>query len=235
VLLFNLDLLAADPGFFLRLLATMAVALVVAITGHEASHAFIATLQGDFTARSQNRLSLNPLRHLDPAGTAMIVFVGFGWGRPVPVNPYWLKSGPRLGMALVALAGPASNLLMAAAAATPFRLGMLAWHPPFSYMPANRLTPEWIGADLLAMIVYFNIILAVFNLIPLAPLDGFKVALGALPREMARSFARLEPYGPGILMAVLLVSYMGILGFGLWDILGPAVRAISLLVLGRPI
>jgi Zn-dependent protease len=112
---------------------------------------------------------------------------------------------------------------------------MLAWHPPFSYMPANRLTPEWIGADLLAMIVYFNIILAVFNLIPLAPLDGFKVALGALPREMARSFARLEPYGPGILMAVLLVSYMGILGFGLWDILGPAVRAISLLVLGRPI
>jgi len=214
----------------------MTLALVVAITVHEASHALIATSQGDQTARRHGRLSLNPLRHMDPAGTVMLFLVGFGWGRPVPVNPYWLRSGPRIGTAMVALAGPASNLLTAALVALPVRLGLSVWHNPTSHpAPFTEGTWNWILADVIGFVVFYNIILAIFNLIPLAPLDGFKVALGILPREAARSFARLEPYGPGILMAVLLLSYIPVFNFSLWDVLGPAVRAVSLIVVGRPL
>lgn len=213
----------------------MVLALVVAITVHEASHALIATSQGDYTARSHGRLSLNPLRHMDPVGTVMLFLVGFGWGRPVPVDPTWLKSGPRIGTALVALAGPASNFLTAALVALPIRLGFLAWHSPFSYRPFSQTTPEWLAADFIAWLAYFNVVLGVFNLIPLAPLDGFKVALGALPREMARSFARLEPYGPGILMTLLILGMIPMFGFGLGDIVRPAVTAVSLLLVGKPL
>src|SRR5438132_8632143 len=119
MLLFNFDQFLADPIHFLRLMAVTALALVIAITGHEASHALIATVQGDFTAKRLHRLSLNPMNHLDPAGTVMLFLVGFGWGKPVPVNPFWLKLGPRVGTALVALAGPASNIAMAALFALP--------------------------------------------------------------------------------------------------------------------
>lgn len=216
-------------------MVAMVLALVVAITVHEASHALIATSQGDHTARSHGRLSLNPLRHMDPVGTVMLFLIGFGWGRPVPVNPTWLKSGPRIGTALVALAGPASNFLTAALVALPIRLGFLAWHSPFSYRPFSQTTPEWLVADFIAWLAYFNVVLGVFNLIPLAPLDGFKVALGALPREMARSFARLEPYGPGILMTLLLLGMIPMFGFGLGDIIRPAITAVSLLLVGRPL
>lgn len=237
LLLFNLDLLLQNPGLFLRLTAVMVLALVAAITVHEASHALIATMQGDNTARALRRLSLNPLRHMDPAGTAMLFLVGFGWGKPVPVNPMRLKNGPRVGTALVALAGPASNLLLAVLIALPVRLGLAAWHNPRnpSGEPFAYTNWEWIVADIIGFAVLYNLILAVFNLIPIAPLDGFKVALGVLPRHMAISFARLEPYGPGILMAVIMLSYIPMFGFSLWDVLGPVVRGLSLLVVGRPI
>lgn len=235
MLLANLDLLTRNPLLFLQLITATAVALLLAITVHEASHAFIAAWQGDDTARAHGRLSLNPLRHLDPAGTLFLLFVGFGWGKPVPVNPFSLRSGPRLGSALVSLAGPASNMLLAGLAALPIRLGLTAWHSPFAYAPFAQISLQWIAADLLGLLVFFNIILAIFNLLPIAPLDGFKVVLGALPREMAYSFARLEPYGPGILMSIILLSYLPFINFSLWDVLGPLVRFVSLVVVGRPI
>ena len=110
----NWELLAEQPMLFLRVMGATILGLLAAITVHEASHALIATVQGDFTARGRGRLSLNPIAHLDPAGAILLLIVGFGWGKPVPVNPFWLKLGPRLGTALVALAGPTSNILMAA-------------------------------------------------------------------------------------------------------------------------
>lgn len=230
-----LQLLPQNPGLVLRLLVVTLLSLLVAITVHEASHALIATWQGDRTARAYGRLTLNPLRHLDPLGTIFMFVIGFGWGKPVPVNPFWMKSGPRLGAALVALAGPASNLLVALLLAIPVRLGLAAWHSPFAYQPLAQSTISWIAADLIGRVIFFNVILAIFNLLPIAPLDGFKVALGLLPRDAAESFGRLEPYGPGILMSVILLSYIPLVGFDLWDILGPLVRAVLLVVVGRPL
>ena len=235
MLLFNLDLLAQNPGLFVRLVAIMSAALVITITIHEASHALIATWQGDRTARALGRLSLNPLRHLDKTGTVFLFLVGFGWGRPVPVNPFWLRSGPKVGMAVVALAGPASNLLTAAVVALPVRLGILAWHAPFSYEPLARVDAGWILSDLVGFVVFYSLILAAFNLIPVAPLDGFKVAVGALPMRQAVSFSRLEPYGPGILVGILMLSYLPIINFGLWDVLGPVIQFFSGVFVGRPL
>ena len=231
MLLGNLGLLAANPVLFLRITVVTALALLVAITVHEASHALIATWQGDNTAKSYGRLSLNPLRHLDAMGTLSMVLVGFGWGKPVPVNPYWLRNGPKAGGAMVALAGPAANLLTAALVAAPVRLGLLASHSPFGGFRGSD--PASILADLAAVVFFYNVILAVFNLIPLAPLDGFRVALGLLPMQQARSFARLEAYGPGLLMSILLLSYLPGINFGLRDILDPMVRSVSFVLLGR--
>ena len=228
-----LQILTQNPGLFLRLVLTTAFSLLLAVTVHEASHALIATWQGDRTARSFGRLSLNPLRHLDPVGTAFMLVVGFGWGKPVPINPYWLRSGPRIGSALVALAGPASNLLLAALVAIPIRLGMAAWHSPLTYLPLSQITTSWIIADMIGRVIFFNVLLAIFNLLPIAPLDGFKVALGILPRDAAESFARLEPYGPGILMSIILLSYLPLFDFSLWDILGPVINGVLLAVVGR--
>ena len=235
MLLFNFDQFLADPIHFLRLMAVTALALVIAITGHEASHALIATLQGDFTAKRLNRLSLNPMNHLDPAGTAMLFLVGFGWGKPVPVNPFWLKLGPKVGTALVALAGPVSNIAMASLFAIPVRLGLTAWHDQNIVRRFTDNSPGWLLADAISLVIFYNIVLAVFNLIPIAPLDGFKVALGVLPRNAARSFARLEPYGPGILMILLLLSYFPFFQIQPLAALSPVIRVISLLVVGRPL
>jgi Zn-dependent protease len=231
LLLFNLDQLLRDPLRFLELLAVMILALIVGITVHEASHALVATSQGDNTARSLGRLSLNPLRHMDPLGSAALLLIGFGWGKPVPFNPHWLKSGPRIGGALVAFAGPASNFLLAGLVALPFRLGMVTSNNPFWALSSNTFNPVDV---FLYWLIHFNIVLGVFNLIPLHPLDGFKVALGALPREIARSFARLEPYGPGILMTLLVMGMVPMIGFGIGDILKPLVRLVSIVVVGRP-
>ena len=156
------------PFRLLEIVAT-AVGLLLAVDIHECAHAWAANELGDPTARYQGRLSLNPLVHLDPMGTLMMLFsllggIGIGWGKPVPVNPWNLRHG-RVGQGMVALAGPASNLVLAAALALPFRL-------------------DWLGAGLigglLVALISVNVSLALFNLIPVAPLDGGAVLVGIL-------------------------------------------------------
>ncbi|RME48108.1 MAG: site-2 protease family protein [Chloroflexi bacterium] len=199
------------------------VALVVGITVHEFAHAFTASELGDPTSRNQGRLTLNPLSHLDPVGSLMILFAGFGWGKPVPVNPYMLRTDPTVGMAVVSLAGPASNVLTALLFAIPLRLGIL----PSGF--GSRMFPSF--TSLFGTIIFINIALAVFNLIPLAPLDGYKVALAVLPREFANRLRQIETYGPIIL--ILLVFLPNLAGV---DVLGkimfPPIRFLYSLMTG---
>lgn len=221
-------LFEVSPVAFFAFLGAVVVALVVGISFHEFSHALVADNLGDPTPRRMGRLSLNPLAHLDPAGTVLLFLAGFGWGKPVPINPFLLRSGARLGSALVAAAGPTANLVVAALAALPIKLGLVPWRTPFldprsfAVWDANA----YLGL-FLSSIVIFGIVLAIFNLIPLAPLDGFRVAGGLLPRELAEPFLRLEPYG----IIILLLLLVGPLLFGgpslLSVIMGPAVNSIA--------
>lgn len=222
------SLLFREPVAFLVMLALHTVALVAAITVHEFSHAAVATALGDATARRRGRLSLNPLRHLDPLGTLMLYVVGFGWGRPVPVQPAYLRLGPRVGMAAVAAAGPLSNLATVALLALPMRLGWLVLMAPHTYVGGE---PLLLLSQLVSIAVIYNLVLAVFNLLPLAPLDGFSVVLGVLPPAAARGFARLGAYGPAILILTIVVDNFAHTSI-LWSVLGPAINLASSVLLG---
>jgi Zn-dependent protease len=204
------------------------LALVVSISIHEFSHAWSAYELGDPTARNQGRLTLNPIRHFDPLGALMIVFmafsgVGIGWGKPVPVNPYNLRTNPRVGMGLTSAAGPFSNLVLATLLAIPLRLG---WG-----MPA-------IVQTFLLTLVLTNVSLALFNLIPLPPLDGFGVIQGLLGTfrtqwayEWGSRLDRLAPFGPILLLALLSLGWFTGLN-PLSSILVPARNALLGLLLG---
>ena len=220
------DLLSIDFLLFLSFAGAVTVALLLGIAFHEFCHALSASVLGDQTARNLGRLSLNPMRHLDPFGTLLLFLAGFGWGKPVPVNPYALRNGPRTGMAIVAAAGPLANLLIAALLALPIRLGWTPWHNPFLVGGTVGWTmTDYVGLFLSAGVL-LNCILAVFNLIPLAPLDGFKVALGLLPVDLARPLAQLERYGILILMALFFLGpAVGLNFFG--AVVRPAVEAIA--------
>jgi len=230
-----LDILARDPWAFLQLLpvllVTVVLALLVAITVHEFSHALAAHYLGDDTARRRGRLSLNPLVHLDPLGTLMLFLVGIGWGKPVPVNPYLLRGG-RSGMAQVALAGPAANVVTAALFALPIKAGLLAWHSPLRYPPLGQMQASWVAADILGYIIFFNILLAIFNLIPIFPLDGFNIAAGLLPAGV--NLSRLAAIGPAVLLVIIVSDVF--LGTGLlWGLLRPAANFMGQLVVGQPV
>jgi Zn-dependent protease len=183
------------------LVSTWLFPLVIAITFHEAAHGFSARLLGDHTASRLGRVTLNPLKHIDPFGTIILpalLFalrspILFGYAKPVPVNFRALRN-PRSGMALVALAGPATNIALAVAAALLFHV--VAWLPP----PAA----QWVAHNLRNALI-INVILAVFNMFPLPPLDGGRIAVALLPARMARALARLEPYGLAILIGLLFV------------------------------
>ena len=214
-----LDQFQIDPLGALISFAAFAVALIVGITVHEFSHAWSATQLGDSTARSQGRLSLNPVRHLDPLGTILILVAGFGWGRPTPVTPSNIRIGARPGMAVVALAGPVSNLIVATLAALPVRFGTLS-------VGSGTIDDKFLQA-----LVLWNVVLAVFNLLPIAPLDGFKVLLGILPRHLAAAFQRTERLGMVLLMVIVLVDVFTPIGI-LSRILIPTISAIRQLLLG---
>ncbi len=181
-MLFNL--LLSNPFEFLF----VAGALVATLTIHEFAHAFAADKLGDPTARLMGRLTLNPLSHLDPLGTLAILFVGFGWGKPVPFDPYNLRHPKRDG-ALIAAAGPASNLLLALVLSVVLKLGAF---------------PIFIS-EVLALVIATNVGLAIFNLIPIHPLDGGKILIGLAPKNVADEWDDLlTRYGSIILLFLIL-------------------------------
>jgi Zn-dependent protease len=189
------------PSYLLYQISIWFIPVVVAVTFHEAAHGFVAHLRGDDTAWRLGRVSFNPLKHIDPFGTvllpAMLLLFRapflFGYAKPVPVNFRALRS-PRFDMILVAAAGPAMNLVLAMLAA-------LAFHV-IDYVPATGAA--WI-AENIKNAVLINVVLAVFNMLPLPPLDGGRIAVGILPSALARPLARLEPYGLPILIGILFI------------------------------
>lgn len=182
-------------------LSVWVLPLVIAITFHEAAHGFVAHRLGDDTAWKLGRVSFNPLKHIDPFGTIILPGVLllshspflFGYAKPVPVN-FRNLNHPRLDMVWVAVAGPVTNILLAIAAGLAFHL--------LPFAPANAA--QWI-ADNLKNAFLINIVLAIFNMMPIPPLDGGRVAVGLLPRPLAMPLARLEPYGMLILIGLLIL------------------------------
>jgi len=227
MLLGSYDLLADDPSGFFRLAVLIVFALVTAVTIHEFSHALVANTLGDNTARRLGRLSLNPMRHLDPGGTLMMFIAGFGWGKPVPVDQSQLSRG-HTDTALVAAAGPIFNLAFAFVLAIPFKTGLLVPTSLSLDRAAHVMTGGFSDgmADILALVIFFSLLLGVFNLLPLAPLDGSKVLAGLVPKEHADAYNKLQRNGPGLLVAIIMLDFA--LGFGvLWGGIGPVVRTLT--------
>jgi Zn-dependent protease len=198
---------ADDPVGFIAFI----IAIVLGITVHEFMHAYTAHRLGDDTARLLGRLSLNPMAHLDPFGTLLLVLAGFGYGKPVPFNESRLRTA--MGVTFVALAGPLANLVLAALCAIPLR-----------FSAASLLGGAY--EEILTAIVLWNCVLAIFNLVPIPPLDGANVVYGLLPPRQQYSWRTYQQYGPFLLLAILLLAPRVLSG----GVFGPALALARLLV-----
>ncbi len=201
------------------------ITLMIAFTFHEFAHAAVATALGDTTPKVNGRLTLNPMAHLDPMGTITLMFAGFGWAKPVPVNPYAVNRKTGAGMMLVSLAGPATNLILGTLAAIPLRFG---WVPLTA--TTSAVLPS--AGDFLLEFLFINLALFFFNLLPLAPLDGEKVITYFLPDHWVDVYDRIRPYSPFILLAIVFILPM----FGL-DLINILIRqplmSLALFLIGR--
>ncbi len=195
-----------------------AITLIIAFTIHEFAHAWAANNFGDSTPKINGRLTLNPLAHLDPIGSLMLLLVGFGWAKPVPVNPYTLRQRAPSALMWVSLAGPLSNFLLALLAAIPFQLALVTRYDVLTaFSSQSAILPTL--ARFLFDFMTINLVLALFNLIPLPPLDGDKIADFFMPDSWRRVTAKIRPYGPMVLIVIFMVGpYLGV------DLLGWIIR-----------
>ncbi len=183
-------LLLSQPIIFLFVIT----ALVICISLHEFAHAYIADKLGDNTPRLLGRVTLNPLAHLDPLGTLLLIVAGFGWGKPVPFNPINLKH-PKRDSALIAFAGPLSNFVLASTLG--LLLHLIGQGQPVLY-------------GFLYLTIFYNIVLGVFNLIPIHPLDGFKVVAGLLPTNLYLQWMQMQGYGTLILLFLVFTRSINV-------------------------
>ena len=186
-----------DPIATTLFIGIIIIAIVVAVTIHEFSHAIVADQLGDFTARKLGRLTLKPSAHLDPIGSIIFLVAGFGWGKPVPVVQNNIKKlNPQIGLALISLVGPGSNFIFSLLLAILIR---------FELIPNSVLNIDLV-ASFIFILINVNILLCVFNLLPLPPLDGFKVILGILPSRFSNSLSQMERYGAIPLFGMLILD-----------------------------
>jgi len=200
-------------------LITLAILFLTSMPVHEWAHAWTAYQLGDDTAALRGRLSINPLAHLDPIGTLSLVFFGFGWGKPVPVSPYRLRGNMRASWALVSVAGPFSNLVLAMLGAIPFRMGWLSLYSS----DASVISLQGI----LLEFILINLSLMLFNLIPIPPLDGSRVLAWLLPPNWARAMERMEYVGgTGLMLLLYLLSRLGLFSRLISPIFGFMIQAL---------
>jgi Zn-dependent protease len=232
VLLTFFELIQARPLIGLLTLGIVLAALLASLTFHEFSHALVALALGDQGQRKAGRLSLNPLRHLDPVGTLLILFLGFGWAKPVQTDPTHLKPSPTVGMALVGAAGPLSNLLLAVVVAVLIRTTRL----PLYALPSTPfgLSVQSILGTAAYWLILFNVGLAVFNAIPVPPLDGSWVARLLLPRRWreGRVYAQIAQWGLiifAIMVGLTMFTPLNVIGL----IIGQPIQLLQRLIVGR--
>lgn len=204
-----IGLLFTQPLIFFPII----LALLISLTVHEVSHGLVALQLGDTTAKDAGRLSFNPIKHIDPLGLLLLVTIGFGWGKPVPVNYYNLKY-PKWGPAFVSAAGPISNLLMIIVAGIIFRLAAPAGMNPLN-LDAIIYSSGNLMLIFLSLLIFYNIILMVFNLLPIPPLDGSKVFFAMLPSRYDNVREFLETRGPMVLFGLLILD--SILNLGIFS------------------
>jgi len=209
-----------DVGLLIQQTILSAPAILFGLTIHEFCHGFVAWRLGDPTARNRGRLTLNPLKHLDPIGTIALFLFRFGWARPVPIDPRYFRH-PDRDMALSSLAGPAANLATAAVSGLILRLLLLAGVSGFFL-------------QITSYFVLFNLILCFFNLIPIPPLDGSRLVYYFLPDRLAAAYARLERYGFLILIGIIFVGQLTGISL-IWWYMAPLVRLFSLLFAGTQV
>jgi len=198
----------------IEILILLIPVLVFSLVFHEFSHAWVANKLGDPTARYSGRLTLNPLAHLDPFGSLMILFVGFGWAKPVPVDSRYLAN-PRVDMMKIAFAGPAANLLLAFVGGTIIRTGFIS----------DSITL------VILLFTQINIMLAVFNMIPIPPLDGSQIFSGIMIRRYPELVYKLQMYGPQILLGLIMIGYFTRIS-PIWIVMSPFVNFFLFLFAG---